>query len=634
MIEVVYLIFFVLVSYGIGKKILNLFKPNLSLLEKFLFSTAIGYGIFSLLTLSVGVMGFLYFWLFYTILFVSLIIGFTEIKNLLASFWTGIRKIKPKFNLKWVLISIISVIIILYMLAAIAPPFNWDATSYHLAIPKLAIKAHKISYVPHMAYSEFPMSIEMLFLLSMLLKNAILAKLIVFSLTTFLAIAIYSFAKKHLNELAGLLGAAIFLTLPEIAQFSTEALVEIPSSFFIFMAIYAFFEWFTGENSKFLIISASMAGIAASTKPTAPIFAIILSIFVVYGALIKTKSLKACLKTFLIFSLISLAIVSPWYIKSYAHTGNPFYPIFYNIFGGPNWNDKLSQYKITDMKNIGRWGRDHVDILNNDYKGFGLEGNMLYYFVMLPWDLTMHGGFSDTIAFSPVYLAFFPIYFMFKKKSKLINMLLLYSFLFMIFWFITAQSLRYFSPIVPVLIIPCAVVIARLLSYKFFYKKILFILAIGLVFNLSIWYGVNAKQLPYSVGLETEEQFYSKLVDQNLFAAYKIFQYTNNNLPNDSKIFLVGIMRAYFSDLDYVWGAPTEQAYIDYDNFENEEDMYKKLKNIGITHIIYYEYQYDQLEVIAVVDYTPRIIDMINKLIKKHATFIYETHKARLYKLD
>ncbi len=634
MIEMIYLIFFVLVSYGLGKRILNIFKLKLSSLEQFLFSTTIGYATFSFLTLFIGIIGFLYPLLFHVIIFISLIIGFTEIRNLLTSLGIKMGKIKPKFNLKWALIFIISIMVILNMFATIAPPFTWDAMYYHLAIPKLAIKEHKISYIPYINYSEFPMFTQMLFLLAMLLKNAILAKLIIFSLSTLSAIAIFSFARKHFNELAGLFGAAIFLTLPMTAVLSTVAMVEISTTFFAFMASYAFFEWFSNRNTKSLVLSAAIAGFTASIKLTAAIFAIILSIFVLYTTLTKTKSLKSCVKNFLIFSLISFVIVSPWYIKSYVHTGNPTYPFLYGVFGGPNWDERRAQVETIDAKNAGRWAVDHRDILNADYQGFGFEGNMLYYFLMLPWDITMYGNFSDTLAISPIFLALIPLYFLFEKKNKIVNMLLAYFFFFLLFWFFTSQSMRYFFPIVPVLIVPCVFVIGKLLSYKFFYKKMLFILAIGLIFNLSIWYGVNAKQLPYSVGLETEEQFYSKLTDQNLFSEYKIFQYANNNLPANSKIFLLGIQRGYFSDLDYVWGDPLNQAYVDYWSFENEEDLYKRLTEIGITHIIYHEYQYDKLEVIAVVDYPPWIMDMINKLIKKHATFIYETHEARLYKLD
>src|SRR3989338_1430658 len=125
MIEIIYLLFFVLVSYGIGRRVLNLFKLGLSFLEQFLFSIAIGYGIFSFLTLFIGIMGFLYPFLFYVILFISLIIGFTEIRNLLIYLGIKMGKIKPKLNLKWALIFIISIIIILNMFATTAPPFTW-----------------------------------------------------------------------------------------------------------------------------------------------------------------------------------------------------------------------------------------------------------------------------------------------------------------------------------------------------------------------------------------------------------------------------------------------------------------------------------------------------------------------------
>lgn len=75
-------ILFLLISFGTGYRIFRLFKiNNISLLETFLFSTGIGFGILMYLTFLMGVIGGLYHSLIYVLFVILGLFAIPEIIN-------------------------------------------------------------------------------------------------------------------------------------------------------------------------------------------------------------------------------------------------------------------------------------------------------------------------------------------------------------------------------------------------------------------------------------------------------------------------------------------------------------------------------------------------------------------------
>ncbi|MCD5390694.1 hypothetical protein LR007_02375 [candidate division NPL-UPA2 bacterium] len=96
------------------------------------------------------------------------------------------------------------------LIGALTPPLNYDTLSYHLGVPKIYIRNHRIMYLPHQVYSNFPFTLQMLYTLSLLLKGDILAKLIHLSFGLLTVGAIYCFSRRYFSQKIALLAAAIF----------------------------------------------------------------------------------------------------------------------------------------------------------------------------------------------------------------------------------------------------------------------------------------------------------------------------------------------------------------------------------------------------------------------------------------
>jgi hypothetical protein len=385
---------------------------------------------------------------------------------------------------------------------------------------------------------------------------------------------------------------------------------EIPSALFIFTAIYSFLVWWYNHDNKWLILSAVITGFAASSKIINISHFFLLLVFIFYKILILEKrSISVYMKKTLLFIIPVLLIVLPWYIKSYIHTGNPVWPMMYGWFGGNNW----SQYHASQL----------AVRLNN----YGL-GKSIVSFMLMPFFLTFSSLKYGSIAgISPIFLIFIPMLLLMGKPDFKFRFLLIYSFIYILTWFFTSQQLRFLIPALAILAIPTAYSIHTIhsMNSNLAKKTIALFMLSFLVFNLVFFIGINYKKIGYISGIQTKDQFYGSLSDYN---DHGVFEYLNKNLPTGSKILLFQTIQGYFSDHDYVWGSPSNQAYVNYREFTSDKDLYKRLKDIGITHILV-----NDDRPVSQTEYNPRIISMMDNLIEKHTNLYYVEEGTKVYVL-
>lgn len=609
MIEILYILIFVLISASIGKKILNLFKFKLGTLEEFVFCVGIGYAVLSYLTLILGLLGLLYKGMFYMLFLILIIVSLKEIKYFLLSV-KKIRVFRVALNFESFLFVVLILLIVLNFLITPTIPFGLDVLAHYLAVPKIYILHHAISDIPYLNNSDFPMLIHMLFLVGMLIKSYWLAKLVAYSVGILLTLAIYSFCKRYFNKKIALLASVIFYSLPTIIQGAQVPRADIALAFYSFLAVYAFINYSCLLKKGWLVLSAIFIGLSASAKLNGIFNVFIFSLFIFVMVKHKQGMRKAI---FLVgsFVLISIIIVSPWYIKSYTYTGNPIYPYAYDYFGGEYYSKELAEEGTEVFEDYG-------------------TGKGLLSYILLPWNMTMQElKFGSLLGIGPIFLLFIPPLFLFKRDREygLIVDLLLISWLFITMWFLlVSHALRHILVVLALLSVIAAYTIHRILKHKYLKTLTIFILIFMFLFNFALWKGARGDELAPALGLETTEEFTSKL---KTHSNYEASQYINKNLPN-SKILLFREYRGYYLDVEYVNGFPTWHTYINYMGFEDEEDLYKRLKEIGITHIMINEWEHYRRDYI---DICKKANELMERLLAKSAVKIYDERGIVVYVL-
>ena len=312
----IFLLFiFLLVNIGLGKKILKWLRFETdSFLETSLFSLGIGLAIFTYLLVGFGLAGLFNKWVINLLVLAMFFLSYHEIGDFIQQTKSKLKNLvalKPPF-IETMLFLILFVQIVFNLFGASVLPSSWDALAVHLARPKEWIRLHRLTTVPYLRFGggNLPYNIGILYGMSLLVKDAILAKFISFAFGTLTAMGIYSLGKRYFSRRIGLFSAAIFYTTPIVSDVSTTAGVDLGFTFYAFLAAYALINWIASRRKGWLIISAIMGGLCLGSKLTGFLCVSILSLGILVDSfLFKKRKIYTCNKK---LSLIYSSGGSSW----------------------------------------------------------------------------------------------------------------------------------------------------------------------------------------------------------------------------------------------------------------------------------------------------------------------------------
>jgi 4-amino-4-deoxy-L-arabinose transferase-like glycosyltransferase len=570
--DVLLLFILILVFVALGKRVFKLTKTEFSsFVEEIVFSFGLGTGIIALLTLGIGLVGGLKSWIFYILTFGLLGVLIFDVKNILldAIRWVRAKRGKPR-PLEATLLIIVGLNLFFTFFNALGPPTDWDSLGHHLLVPDIYIRNSRIfnMFSPvswSIIQSNYPSNMEMLFMLGMLLKSDVLATLIAWSVTIFLALSVYSFSRQFFSSRTSLIAMAILYCSPAIAVYATYTLVDTGVAIFALLALYAAFKCIHSMDHKFLVFSGIYAGFSAGTKYTGLPVVLVVGLLILMMSALERRRLMIGVKYMLLFGLIALAVAAPWYIKNYVYTLNPVYPFFAKILGGEYIPPGAAGHAIS----TGWKGAD-------DYSTW--YGLLLSY-IRFAWDLTMmRGEFSKPASIGPLYLLFIPCLIFFRNIDRRIKYLLFHGLLGLAVIFALAQRPRYMFPFVPPLAIVASYSVCRISGYDGLIKRIsLFILVAAMILNMSLDLFYIRHRSPVVLGLESRHEHISRTV-----IGHEVILYINKNLPDSARV-LSTDPRLYYCERQCIY----DGAIMGYESFQGDEmKLLGKLKGLNISHIL------------------------------------------------
>jgi len=227
-------------------------------------------------------------------------------------------------------------------IVALAPPSAADVINYHFAYPKIYAEKENISFILG-SYQANIMIMHMLYTLGIFLSGPKLAALISWGCGVILAGAMVISGIRWFSSIrVGLAGAALFYTTPLFTQVAVTGHIEPGLILFEFLALIAFLEWAEDSSSlRWLVLSAAFAGFAAGTKYHG-LFAIAIFFILVTVQLVQKKDFGLIMPSVCVFGLTAVVFAAPFYVRNFIHTGNPVYPVYYNVFGGNYWSEELN----------------------------------------------------------------------------------------------------------------------------------------------------------------------------------------------------------------------------------------------------------------------------------------------------
>ncbi len=457
-------------------------------------------------------------------------------------------------------------------LLVLTPAIGKDALIYHLAVPKLFLKHHGLYFIPGNIFSHYPLGGEMLYVVGLVLRGEVFAKEVHFIMALCVLLGMWQFMRHHISEALFIpLALLIFYTIPSVFVISHSAYNDLTVSFYTLLAVYAFVNWFARRDSVWLMLCGVFSGLAMSTKYTALFLPFLGCLGVLWACRHHKLSLQRALRLLLAYFACTFIVGSPFYIKNWIMTGNPFYPFMYGIFGGKGLDPE--QARLYDLF-IGSLGM----------------GRGLWDFLLLPWNVSVNARMNspqfDGIL-GPVFILILPFAFGMRKIAIEAKIVLIYCLLAFMFWASSAQQIRYLIPIFPFL----AMITAYVLSYYRPRRGVFAVLAVLITGSLAVnGYHVvkdfvEIRPVNVVIGEEDRDTFLSRMIP-----SYTMFQYVNTHLPEDSKVFLIYMKnRGYLCDLPYYSDSMFESYTIEkiLAQAATPADVYRTFAEKGWTHILY-----------------------------------------------
>lgn len=465
-----------------------------------------------------------------------------------------------------------AIVLISLLFVSLTPVVGWDDRVYHLTLPRIYLEHGGFRRIPFNVYSNWPLNAELLYALAMLVHDYVLAKLIHLAFLALTIFATYRLASRHAFPLAGSIAASLLLANPVLLDEARFAYIDLAFAFFFFMAFVHACEHLDDRRITPLFLSGVCCGLVAGTKLTGAIAAPSVGILVIASRVIPNRwaEFRGAVRDVALWLVLPAALLAlPWYVRSYVYTANPFYPLFYDQFGGQEWTTELNRQLLDWQRSIGM-GRGLLD------------------YILLPVRVALQGAtgyahFDGRI--NPLWVLLVPFSATRIRSSPLVRRSLGMAAMYFAVWAATSQQARFLIPMLPFLAVAAGVAVAEVLDNVApgrSYQAIVSV-TVGVALLWSARFVIrdgatDASQLlahgfevPGDVRNDTE-------------------RFISEQLPADARLLLLNTNEGFFINREYVADSFFEASQINALLLQGEGGaigISRRLRGMGITHVLF-----------------------------------------------
>lgn len=479
--------------------------------------------------------------------------------------------IKPDSAIEWAAAVLTAAGLFACLLLTLAPETGKDALIYHLAVPKLFLKHEGFYFIPGNIFSNYPLLNEMLFTAGLFLRGEIVAKGMHFIALLFVMLGIRRFSRlKTIDSSYPWLSMLIFLSIPSVFLTAPMAYIDLFFTYYAIGALLAYLQWVNQNERAWLVLCGLFSGLALASKYNGLFLPFLGCLGILWVSHHKREHGREALYNLLLYAAVTVAAGLPFYVKNAILSGNPLYPFFYSVFGGPGWDPRQAQLYDQFVWRLGM-GREWIDYL------------------LLPWNLSFRAA-MDSLNFDgligPVFILTLPFLFAAGNIPANIRIILIYTASLFVFWTFSAQQVRYLFPIFPLFSVLTGWILARARMRNLLFIPLIVLTAGSIVYNgFSIAkYLHHTRPLGAAIGFEDRESYLGRRIP-----SYAMFSYINQALPGEAKIFFVymknwGFLcdREYYSDS--MFESYTLQKILSQSS--SPEDVHRTFKSRGFSHLL------------------------------------------------
>ncbi len=460
---------------------------------------------------------------------------------------------------------------------AINPAVNWDAAVYHLTLPRIYLEQGGFVPLEMSVYAVWPHGPQLLYAFGLLFGGPPLAKLMHFA-SGLLVLA----GLRHALGRSGLacwrfgawVAMALFVMHPLVLFELQTAYVDLTQALFFLAAFLGLARAAEAGSDAdgYLLLAGFAAGAVAVCKPTGLLFLpALLPLLVSCFLARRCRGLGSALTAMLLrFAAPILLLWLPWVWRSFRLTGNPFYPFFWDLFGGPDWNAALGDQLLAWQRGMGM-GRSPLDYL------------------LLPWRVLTEGdrgyeNFDGRLALVAIPFLLLALWRAARPEPPaLLRPALATSAIYFALWAMSSQQMRFLIPILPLLALAGGLAAAELAG-RFFPRRPLLASALALLLPLIV-FAEDPSLL--RKGLQHAAIYRDARFVADPWAAAPAFREPLLALPPASKVLLLNWNQGYYSPIPFLADSFFEASQIAaWLEGTPAAELPTVLRGRGVTHVL------------------------------------------------
>lgn len=626
--SVAFVLALLFVAWIIGQRVLRIGALQWQAsLERAVFSMALGLGVMAYATFAVASAGFLFPLVMLMMAGSTVVLLRSEVADVGQQMCAAGRVLLATCSAQRSLAVLIGLFGALYGLLALAvallPPVGYDALWYHLAAPALFVQAHRLLILPSISQSNFPFTVELLYTLCLLFGDESGPGLVHLAFTILTVLGIWSFTAWKFDRRTAWLSVGAFITASEVIDWAPIPDIDLALTLYEFLATYAVLVWLQRRDMRWLMVGATMGGLAVACKYTAAPLVGILAILVVCADGLAPRRLFAHLGRGALLPTTAFIIVCPWLLKNTLAFHNPIFPLLASkppnlVFG----HGELAAPSVpaTPVRAVVVW-LTPLHLLQTG-EALALTGRGLRDYLELPVQIFLKG---DMEIFAQPSLLFLlaPLALFCRRDSVIIRQIALVAALMAVIWSVGLQELRYLLPAFPLFAILSGHALARLQEAPWRRptggRMVAVLVPMILVVSLAeyLFDDSRAQPLPVLLGQTSRDQYLRREVN-----SYAAESYLHTVLRPGEQALAIGESRGYYSPTPILldlWRDRSTEVFIRPGSPDATEAL---LRNAHITYLLVTDASFHQ-EAMALPDHGIQLEALFHQYAQRHLQMIY-----------
>jgi 4-amino-4-deoxy-L-arabinose transferase-like glycosyltransferase len=597
-----------LLSLGVGGYVCGRLKVEFSgVAEESAFSILIGSGVIGMGVMALGLVGLLRAAAVAPLLLIFLLLSTRRLGELRALLHKGSKELT---GAKWLIAFalLFALFIIPLLLRAATPPYSPDEGIYQLAVPKLFVEQGRIVPTYDNFSGNMPMLIHMHYVVCLMAKAEIAAKIFSLLLAVTTALMLYAFGKRFFGRVTGLFALFGFFAAGMVVEVAVTARIDVTLAGMLFGATYALIVWLETHSRSWLYIGGMLGGFSLGIKYNAALWLLLLGVMLLVEKVRRTlvspqpgqtkvRLTFSVIKDGALFIAIAVIIASPWYVKNAVWFHNPVYPYFTGEVAEYE-SGKLRYFNLDDEKRIARHferaQKEIPDLVREQertlatYAGRRVKRNPFRFweYFTRPDDYGMAEPGQ-----TPNYLFLIAPLFLLSRRGRWSLWLLGLSVAFFVLTAASAWVARYFLPLYPPLTVLTAHTLTELAERLGRFRYVgLASAAIAVFIALAVVLGRSAREIrekeviAYLTGYRSRLNFQSGTLN-----SYRPAEFINYRLSAGSKVMMIGEQLSYEIRrpciMDAGWDSIEWRRLLA--RHESLDEVQQKLKSRGVAFIAY-----------------------------------------------